>query len=285
MRELAAADSALAENAVAMMGSGLVCALLYTSIAREFVGLQPQIAFGYSFGELSMLAALGVWPDALRSSRPRTSAVFRSRLAGPKLAVRDFLHAAGIPPAENADDVWSSYLVLAPAHLVQRSVDAESTVFLTMINSPGEVVVAGPRRACLELLEARGWQYVRMPFAHPIHCTPALTERDEIAWTATLLTREVSGIRFYSAAHYAPLHLDSAGLAAGAPGIGDDHDAVSLAHAPAGPIRQVDVGLIHDVRVRSGSTCRPDPALRWIKRLVRGVSKISRFRISRSRAI
>ncbi len=209
VRELAAADAALAEDAVAMMSSGIVCALMYTLIARECFGLEPRLAFGYSFGELSMLAALGAWPDAVRSVRPRTSELFRSRLAGPKLAVREFFQTMGVDLEESDDDLWTSFLVLAPSDLVREVVETKPTVFLTMINSPAEVVVAGPKADCVQLLETQGWQFVRMPFAHALHSPPVRSERDEFARIASLPAQEVAGIRFYSAADYAPIRLNS----------------------------------------------------------------------------
>jgi acyl transferase domain-containing protein len=186
VRDLGAADAALADDAVAMMSSGAVCALVYTLIARECFGIEPQLAFGYSFGELSMLAALGVWPDALRSTRPRTSELFRSRLAGPKMAVREYFESIGVALPEMDEDLWGSYLVLAPADRVREAIYGARTVFLTTINSPAEVVVAGRRVDCVQLLESHGWQHVRMPFAHTLHSPPVCSERDEFVRLAAL---------------------------------------------------------------------------------------------------
>jgi PfaB family protein len=209
---LAAFDAALAEDALAMMSSGVSTAMLYTQIARDGFGLAAQAALGYSFGELSMLAALGVWPEAARAAAPRVSELFRTRLAGPKLAVREFWARVGVARAVG-DEPWSSFLVLAPAAEVADVLERVESVFLTIVNTPGEVVIAGQPGACARILESRGWQHVRMPFAHAIHCDPMQSERNEFARLATLPTTEITGIRFYSAAAYTPVVLESATLA------------------------------------------------------------------------
>ena len=73
-----------------MFESGVSSAVLNTHVMRKGFGLEPDIAFGYSMGEISMLYGLGVWEsmsnmsDILNSSK-----LFEERLAGPMNAVRE----------------------------------------------------------------------------------------------------------------------------------------------------------------------------------------------------
>ena len=56
-----AAKTALREDAVAMIQAGTSYALATTAVLRDWFGISPASAFGYSMGEGSMLWALGVW--------------------------------------------------------------------------------------------------------------------------------------------------------------------------------------------------------------------------------
>ena len=62
-----------------MFETGILFTILYTKIVRSVFGIEPEIALGYSMGEVSMMYALGVWgkTDEM-SSALRSSPVFQT---------------------------------------------------------------------------------------------------------------------------------------------------------------------------------------------------------------
>ncbi len=64
---------------------------------REWFNVQPAAALGYSLGEAAMMWALGIWTHGDEAAQAlRESDLFKTRVAGPKLAVRE---AWGIDPS------------------------------------------------------------------------------------------------------------------------------------------------------------------------------------------
>ena len=119
-------EAGLSEEAVAMFQIGVGFAVLHTHIIRDEFKVQPQMAFGYSLGESSMLFSLGVWRDAdLVSQRMAGSAVFREQLFGAKTLLRQ---AWGL--ADTADDgsFWSTYVLRATAADVEACLTDEARV-------------------------------------------------------------------------------------------------------------------------------------------------------------
>ena len=85
-----------------MFESGIMFAILYTYVMRQCFHVEPQLALGYSMGEVSMMFALDVWhsTDEMRHNLHK-SPVFRTRLAGPMETVRD---AWSLPAAEHENE-------------------------------------------------------------------------------------------------------------------------------------------------------------------------------------
>ncbi len=208
--DVQADEARLRADPTAMIESGASFAILYTAILRDVFGVEPQAALGYSLGEVSMLWALGVWPDGDAGSDAwNHSPLFKTRLAGPLSAVRE---SWGVGP--EADGVrWGNYIVKAPPEQVRRAIERTSRVYLTMINTEKEVVIAGHPTACEQVIAALDCHALRLPFDAVIHAPPAHTEYAAFVKLYTLPTRAVSGIDFYSAAAYAPLPMEREALA------------------------------------------------------------------------
>ena len=72
--------------------------------------------FGYSLGEAAMMWALGIWTHGDEAARAlRESDLFKTRVAGPKLAVRE---AWKIDPSIPDEDLWRTYVLMAPVEQV-----------------------------------------------------------------------------------------------------------------------------------------------------------------------
>jgi PfaB family protein len=245
-----------AADPAAMIETGIMFAMAFTALLREVFEVRPHAALGYSLGEISMLWAGGVWSDAEAGSQAwRQSSLFRTRLFGPKEAVRE---AWGLDPSRQ--DFWHTYLLKAPLAKVQACLSGETCVYLTMINLPDEVVIAGEPEGCRRVISALNCHALQVPYDSVLHNA---TMRSEQAALAQLFANPVNAeadLTFYSAAHYQPLTLDRDAL------------ANDLAHMTCEPLdfpRLVNAAYAGGARVfvelGPQSTCT-----RWIDRILRG---------------
>jgi PfaB family protein len=194
-------EAALLDDAFAMMSSGLSLSVMQTIILRDIFHLQPESAFGYSLGENSMLFAMGVWGDGVGTSRRlRESALFQTRLAGPQNAVREYW---GLPPqtaAQSGQELWGNFLVMAAVERVEQALLAEPRVYLTHINTPRQVVIAGDPAACKRVIEGLKCSSLRAPFNYVLHCKAMESEYAALYDLHSWPVREKPGARLYSAA-------------------------------------------------------------------------------------
>jgi Polyketide synthase modules and related proteins len=179
---------------------------------RKGFGLEPDIAFGYSMGEISMLYGLGVWESMCNMSHVlNTSSLFKDRLAGQMNAVRE---SWNLKSNEFHDEqLWNCYSIKLPATEVQAVVDMEPHVYLILINTPRESVIAGEPAACLRIIEILGEKPTPIPVTDVVHCDPVKTEYEEIKRVHTDKVIECPDIDFYSAIDYEISKLDSETLA------------------------------------------------------------------------
>jgi len=212
-KQLEALEAKLLADPLAMQVSGTGFAVLFTLIMRDYFRVQPQAAFGYSMGESSMLYALNVWTSGEDVSNfVHASPLFQTRLAGSKNAVRDYW---GLPQAQNheGETLWNSYVLMVPPSAVMPCLEQESQVYLTHINTPTEVVIAGNPRACLRVIETLNCESFRVPANQVLHCEPMVSEYDQLIKLNTSPVQNVPEINFYSIANYEQIPLDKESLA------------------------------------------------------------------------
>lgn len=210
LRHIEKIERQLMDNPLALLEAEIGCATLSTLILKDYFKISPQFVFGYSLGEISMMVAQGVWRDFAQGLEAfRTSTLFSDRLSGPKNAVRDYWQ--GLPEMASAvDDFWSTHVLMAPASAVKAVLETEPRVYLTQINTPQEVVIAGDVEGCQRVISTLGCKTFRAPFNHLIHCPPVQSEYGELVKLNTLpIQRIPEGVTFYSAAKYQPFSLDS----------------------------------------------------------------------------
>ncbi len=206
-----ALEQALTNDAMSMVASGTSFATLYTLIMREIFGLQPASALGYSLGEAAMMWALGVWTHGDEAARAlRESDLFKTRVAGPKLAVRE---AWGLHPSVPDDEIWCSYVLMAPVEQVKECLKGEPRAFLAIISTPSEVVLSGDPAACKRVIETLKCHALRAPFDHVIHCPPMRSEYAGFDALHNWPIQDTPKIACYSAAGYEPTELTTESIA------------------------------------------------------------------------
>lgn len=206
--ELAAQEVQLLSNPVAMLSSGTTLAILFTYILQEGFQIQPSAAFGYSLGENSMMFATGVWQRGDDTAAAlQASPLFHERLAGPQNAIRE---AWGLPSAPEGTQppLWNNFLVMAPVNEVRAQVDAEPHVYITHINTPRQVVIAGDPQACQRVLAALRSPSLQAPFDYALHCDAIASEKAALRDLHDWPLERAPGIRLYTAANNRPMQLE-----------------------------------------------------------------------------
>ncbi|MBE9007239.1 type I polyketide synthase [Fortiea sp. LEGE XX443] len=212
LRQLETLEKQLLDDSLAMFEAEMFCTRLLTTVIRDDFQLQPKYVFGYSLGETSMMVAQGVWSDFFQGSNSfNSSALFGSRLSGPKNAVREFW---GLPNTDTSDkSFWGNFVLIASPEQVQEAIKNEPRVYLTQINTPEEVLIAGEPAACKRVIAALACNSFAAPFDHVIHSETMRSEYDELVKLNTLPSQNLSGVTFYSAAQYQPIVLESGAIA------------------------------------------------------------------------
>jgi PfaB family protein len=207
-RQLETLEKELLADSLGMFESEIAIARYMTAVFRDDFQVKPQYAFGYSLGETSMMVAQGVWSDFEGGSNTlNSSPLFGEQLSGPKNAVREYW---GVTEDKF---VWSNYVLIATPAQVRESIKHEKYVYLTQINTPEEVLIAGEESACQRVIQALNCNAFLAPFDHVIHCPAMRSAYGEIKKVNTLPTQNVPGVVFYSAAAYQPIVLESEAIA------------------------------------------------------------------------
>ncbi|MFL7813469.1 MAG: PfaB family protein [Anaerolineales bacterium] len=239
-----------------LIESGISLSALYTILLKDVFNLTPDAALGYSLGEISMLWANRVWQNAQDSSdRWKNSHLYTDQLVGEMKIVREFWKNEVLAP-----DFWDSYILKADSQQVEVICDQEPLAFLTIRNTPEEVVIAGEKEACQRVISKLGCRALPMPFNTAIHNPAVAASYPDFLELYSNPTTPRDGIRFYSAADYQVLRLSKENL------------AQSMARMTTSPIdfsrlvNQVyDSGVRIFVEVGPQKTCS-----RWIERILDG---------------
>ena len=194
---------------IELIESGISLSILYTIILKDIFGVSPDTAFGYSLGESSMLWANGVWQNGEESSAKwRNSVLFKTQLFGPMDCVRSYWNEDQLE-----EEFWGSYILKAPAGTVKSILADEPQVFLTIINTSDEVVVAGKRTACQRVISKLACHALPMPFNAAIHNPAIHSSYPDFIELYTHQVQEESQIQFLSAAEYDQLLITEDALA------------------------------------------------------------------------
>ncbi|HIK04313.1 MAG TPA: type I polyketide synthase [Trichormus sp. M33_DOE_039] len=257
-RQLEKLEKQLLDDSLAMFEAEMFFTRLITTVIRDDFQVKPKYVFGYSLGETSMMVAQGVWSNFYEgSSSFNSSALFGDRLSGPKNAVREYW---GLPKSATAseDNLWGNYVLMASPVQVRDAIRHEPRVYLTQINTPEEVLIAGDPAACQRVIKTIGCNAFSAPFDHVIHCQAMRSEFGELVKLNTLPSQDIPGIVFYSAAEYQTITLESDAIARSiATGLSQELDFPKLVN------RVYDDGTKIFIEAGAGSVCS-----RWIDKIL-----------------
>ncbi|GIU16644.1 MULTISPECIES: PfaB family protein [unclassified Shewanella] len=189
-----AAKMSLGDLAIAGVGSSYLLTQLLTN---EF-NIKPNFALGYSMGEASMWASLGVWqnPHAL-ISKTQTDPLFTSAISGKLTAVRQ---------AWQLDDTaaeiqWNSFVVRSEAAPLEALLKDYPHAYLAIIQGD-TCVIAGCETQCKALLAALGKRGIAANRVTAMHTQPAMQEHQNVMdfYLQPLKAELPSEIGFISAA-------------------------------------------------------------------------------------
>lgn len=208
-RELEVLEQELLDNGLGMLEAGVGVSGFLTTVMRDYFQVEADCTFGYSLGEISMICAQRVWASFNEvGAALNSSPLFGSRLSGSKEAVREYWGLSQNQDSQSAY-FWSTYVLMAPAEEVRECVQREERVYLTHVNTPTEVVIAGDKQACQRVKQTLKCEGFSLPLDHVLHCEAMRSEYDEIVKINTLPIQNTPETVFYSAADYQPVKLES----------------------------------------------------------------------------
>ena len=212
--ELDEAEKRLAADPLAMLISGTSLAALYTFLLRKTFDIHPASAFGYSLGEISMMFASGVWTQGEETSAAlRASPLFRTRLAGPQNAVRESWDLPTRNQSNKDDSLWANYVLMATPEAVNKVIKNENRVYITHINTPRQVVIAGDPAACRKVIDTLKCNSLLAPFNYALHCEAMQSEFEDLKTLHTWPISNQPGMTLYSAATYQAMPIDQEAIA------------------------------------------------------------------------
>ena len=112
-----------------------------------------------------------------------------------------------------AENLWSSYVLMAAADSVKQCLEGEPRVYLTHINTPQEVVIAGETQGCLRIIERLKCDAFRSPSDMVLHCEPMKSEFAAFMKLNTVTMGTPPDTVFYSSAYYQPIPLKQSAIA------------------------------------------------------------------------
>jgi len=200
-RQLMTREMDMLQDIPAMLTNGTSLAILYTRIFRDVFNIKPKAALGYSLGESSMLFSHGVWPAKGRSySQLAQSPLFQNALTGKYQVIRDKWQLSD--QLEN-EQVWSSSVLMENVNTVTSVIGNYERLYITHINSPTELLVAGCPTQLKQLIDELGCPFVTPPTSHVLHAEAMSDVKDDLALLNSYPCQPpINNIQLISAGHY-----------------------------------------------------------------------------------
>jgi len=196
---------ALGDLAIAGVGSSY----LLTQLLVEEFSITPNFALGYSMGEASMWASLGVWENPHELiNKTQTDPLFTSVISGELTAVRKAWQLAQQDTDEEI--VWNSFVVRSPSAPIEALLGEFPHAYLAIIQGD-TCVIAGCEAQCKAMLAKLGKRGIAANRVTAMHTAPAMLEHGNVIdfYHQPLSDELPTDIKFISAAdlsHGAPRH-------------------------------------------------------------------------------
>lgn len=203
-------DKNIRKNIKNLSQCGMSFSVIYTMILAGVFNIFPEFALGYSLGEASMMASLMVWenPEEL-NEKLKENDVIGTALSGDLSAVRK----AWDLPADYSEKIWESYTLIEDRKKIEALVRKEDKVYITLVNTDNELVIAGDPASCLRVIDELGCKFYPLNLDLAIHSEPAYLAYDKLVDLYSLKLNEPSGIKLYSSSCYLPVPLREKSIA------------------------------------------------------------------------
>ena len=182
---------------------------VHSELSRGLLGLEPAAVIGYSSGESNALMAMGAWNDLDALHRDTVECgLFTHELGGSFAAAQRHWR-----PPRSAVGEWANHMLNVTVERVEAALMREEQAYLTLVNSPDEVVIGGEAVACQRVIEALGAPAHPLGYDLAVHC-PVVEEVAE-RWLELHRreTADVPDVRFYTHStlgHYHPTRESAA---------------------------------------------------------------------------
>ncbi|MGR5152008.1 PfaB family protein [Photobacterium swingsii] len=190
-------EMTLSELAIAGVGSSYIL----TQLLCESFSVKPDFALGYSKGEASMWASLGVWrnPHAL-IEMTQTSPIFTTAISGELTAVREVWQLN-----QDEEISWNSFLVRSEPAAIEALLPQYPRAYLAIIQGD-TCILAGCEQSCRDLLKQLGKRGIASNRVTAMHTTPAWSQHTQVTdfYNQPLCDALPHHIRFISAAELLP---------------------------------------------------------------------------------
>jgi PfaB family protein len=202
----------LVDDPLVMLSSGTALATLYTSLLKDIFRIKPTMSFGYSLGENSMMFAAGIWNQGDAAlQRLQQSPLFRDRISGRQEAIREYWQQQD--GFELKSPLWANYVLMGDAQTLIKEIEKTPRVYVTLINTPRQVVIGGYPEACDQFIKLHKLNSIQAPFHHAMHCDPIRSEWQEFHRLHEWDVAQFPDQTLYSAAGYDKIEITSAGIA------------------------------------------------------------------------
>ena len=150
-----------------LWSSSALCQL-HALLSLDHLKLKPDAVLGYSSGESNALFATGIWNDMDRMVEDAQASLLFTKDLGGSLEV--------VEKAWGEATGWETWTVLAPVDRVKQLVDQTEQVFLAVIHTDEDCIIAGAPKACASIVKAIGRaRCLRLHYDLAVH-VPLLNE-------------------------------------------------------------------------------------------------------------
>ena len=189
-----------------LWGSSFLCQV-HARLTRGVLGIEPEAAIGFCSGETNAIFAMGAWRglDSMHADIERDG-VFDRALGGELEVLKQSW--------QSQDVDWETYRVLADKETVQQALEGEDRAYLTIINCPGDLVIAGEKAACERVIEKIGSHRARsLGYNIVMHCPEARGFEQTWHKLHHRPTTAVPNVRFYTHSTLSSYQVDADSIA------------------------------------------------------------------------
>ncbi len=196
---------------IAECGVGYAC--LFTRIFRNLLNIDADFAAGYSMGEVSMFAALDCWQNPRQmSTRLANSPLFTEQLSGELKTLRSLWQ---LPASAQGGEtlLWESYNIKGTVSEVKRAIRDSERVYITLINTPDSLVIAGYPADCLAVAERLAVRPLALNVHNAIHSEPAYQHYQQMIELYSMALAQRIPSKLYSSSCYLPVPFKQKAIA------------------------------------------------------------------------